>query len=103
MYNVLKFIVTVLLPGAGALYFGLSQIWGLPFADELNGTINLVAVFLGLILGYSTRSYNRSDDKFDGDLRVEERNGQKYVALQFNGPPESVVDKSEVTFRNQTS
>ena len=57
-YDVLKWIAQIVLPALGALYFGLSQIWGLPFGEEVVGTIAVVDTFLGALLGISTAQYN---------------------------------------------
>lgn len=61
VYDGLKAAVQVLLPGAGALYFALAQIWGLPKAEEVVGSISAVAVFLGLLLGLSSRNYYKDE------------------------------------------
>ena len=37
-YDVLKWIALIVLPAIGALYFALSQLWGLPYAEEIVGT-----------------------------------------------------------------
>lgn len=59
LYDVLKFIAQVLLPALGTLYFTLAQIWGLPYAEQIVGTIAAIDTFLGIILGISTSSYNK--------------------------------------------
>lgn len=59
VYNILKFIAQMALPALGTLYFALSQIWGLPFGEEIVGTITAVDMFLGAILGLSTVKYNK--------------------------------------------
>lgn len=59
VYDVLKWIAQLLLPAAGALYFALASIWGLPFGEEIVGTITAVDAFLGAILGISTAKYNK--------------------------------------------
>lgn len=58
-YDVLKQIAQVWLPALGALYFALSQIWGLPYGEEIVGTITALDCFLGAILGVSTAVYNK--------------------------------------------
>ena len=58
-YNVLKFIAQVILPAIGTLYFALAQIWDLPLAEEIVGTITAVDAFLGAVLGISTAQYNK--------------------------------------------
>lgn len=57
-YDILKWIALVVLPALGALYFGLSKIWGLPFGEEIVGTISVIDTFLGALLGVSTAAYN---------------------------------------------
>ena len=58
-YDVLKYIAQIVLPALGALYFALSQIWGLPYGEEIVGTITALDCFLGAILGISTMAYNK--------------------------------------------
>lgn len=70
-YNALKWVAQILLPATGALYFGLSQIWGLPNGEQVVGTITIGDVFLGALLGLSSRAYNNSDEKYDGTLVVD--------------------------------
>src|SRR5215813_12207385 len=69
-YTVLKFIAMTLLPAAGTLYFTLSGIWGLPNAEQVIGSITAVDLFLGVLLGISTVSYNNSDAKYDGTVNI---------------------------------
>jgi hypothetical protein len=71
VYDVLKYIAIVFLPATGALYFGLSGIWGLPYGEQVVGTVALVGTFLGAVLLLSSRSYNNSDAKYDGKLVVD--------------------------------
>lgn len=61
VYNVLKWIAQYLLPAAGTLYFALASIWGLPFGEQVVGTITAIDTFLGVILGISSASYNKEN------------------------------------------
>ena len=64
VYDVLKWIAMYLLPALGTLYFALASIWGLPYGEQIVGTITAIDTFLGVILGISTAQYNkRADDK----------------------------------------
>lgn len=56
-YDVLKWIAQILLPALGALYFALSQVWGLPYGEQIVGTISAIDVFLGALLGISSAQY----------------------------------------------
>ena len=57
MYDILKWIAQILLPAIGTLYFAIAQIWGLPYAEQIVGTITALDAFLGAILGVSTKVY----------------------------------------------
>ena len=66
-YDVLKWIALIFLPALGALYFGLAQIWGFPYGEEIVGTISVVDVFLGALLGISTANYNKVQKDINGE------------------------------------
>lgn len=61
-YDILKWIAMILLPAIATLYFTMANIWGLPYAEQIVGTITGVDTFLGVILGISTSRYNNIDD-----------------------------------------
>ena len=58
-YDICKFIAQILLPALATLYFAIASIWGLPYAEQIVGTITAVDTFLGAILGISTMKYNK--------------------------------------------
>ena len=62
VYDVLKWIAMYLLPAFGTLYFALASIWGLPYGEQIVGTITAIDTFLGVILGISTAQYNKRVD-----------------------------------------
>lgn len=59
VYDILKWVAQVVLPGLATLYFTLSGLWGLPFTAEVLGTITAIDLFLGTVLGISTVQYNK--------------------------------------------
>ena len=59
-YDLLKWIAQYFLPAAGALYFGLAGIWGLPYGEQVVGTLVVLDTFLGALLGVSTSSYKKT-------------------------------------------
>ena len=61
VYNILKWIAMYLLPAVGTLYFALAGIWGLPYGEQIVGTITAVDTFLGVVLGISTAQYNKAN------------------------------------------
>lgn len=61
-YDVLKFIAQIVLPAIGTLYFALANIWGLPYGEEIVGTITAVDTFLGSLLMISNANYQKEGD-----------------------------------------
>ena len=60
VYNVLKWIAQVALPALGTLYFALAGIWGLPYGEQIVGTITAIDACLGALLGLSTVQYKKT-------------------------------------------
>lgn len=69
VYDKLKWIAQYLLPGLGTLYFALSSIWGLPYGEQIVGTVTAVDTFLGVILGISMKNYT---ELIEREMRKEE-------------------------------
>lgn len=59
IYDTLKLVAEVVLPALGTLYFALSGIWGLPYGEEVIGTITAVDAFLGAFIEYQRVQYNK--------------------------------------------
>lgn len=59
IYDILKWVALIFIPALGTLYFALSTIWGLPYGEEIVGTLTAVDTFLGALLGISTYQYNK--------------------------------------------
>ena len=57
VYDVLKWVDSVVLPALSAFYIGLGQFWNVPYPAQISGTIMLVAALLGAILGISSIQY----------------------------------------------
>jgi hypothetical protein len=63
VYDILKWIVMIVLPALGTLYFALAGIWGFPYGEAIVGTIAAIETFLGAVLCISTAQYNRNKDE----------------------------------------
>ncbi len=57
IYDILKWIAQILLPAIGTLYFAISGIWGLPYSEQVVGTITAIDTFLGILLGINSAYY----------------------------------------------
>lgn len=110
-YDKLKAFAQVVLPACGAAYFGLSEIWGLPAATKVVGSIVVIDTFLGILLSALAKNYVSSGAAFDGEIVVEdamvEGESKKVFGLQFNAPPspDELSQKDSITFKvvDQTS
>ena len=59
LYDILKWLVIIVLPAVATLYAALSAVWAWPYADEVVTTITAVDTFLGAVLCISTATYNK--------------------------------------------
>lgn len=98
-YDWAKFITQILLPALGTLYFALADLWSLPNAFQVVGTIMAVDAFLGVLLGLSAAKYSHSEAKYDGSIDMEELEDRKVYSLSLNVDPEELETKKEVTFK----
>lgn len=68
VYDALKYIAQIILPALATLYFALAQIWGLPYTEQVVGTITAVDAFLGAVLRITTIKYEASlKEKEEGE------------------------------------
>ena len=58
-YNIMKWIVQYILPGLGVLYAIIAGAADLPYAEVVLAIVMAVDWFLGVILGISTKQYNK--------------------------------------------
>ena len=93
VYDVLKWVVQLLLPALATFYFAIASIWGLPYAEQVIGTITAVATMLGIVLGISKANY-----KGDGTLTIDLNSMEATVDTEF----EKMVDQKMVTLKIAT-
>lgn len=99
IYDILKNTAQIYLPATGTLYATVAAIWGLPAAQEVLATIVAIDTALGAFLGFSTKSYNNSEAKFDGNIDVIETDAKKTFSLNLNTDPNELDSKDQVLFK----
>lgn len=100
VYDKLKHTVAIVLPALAALYIGVGNVWHLPNIEQVSGTIATVNTFLGVVLGFATKSYNNSDAKYAGVIQVDDTGAKTNVSLVIHGDPQEILAAaSEVTFK----
>lgn len=99
-YDILKWVAQIGLPALGSFYFALAQIWNLPNAEKVVGTIVVVDTLIGALLSFSAKSYAASEAKYDGSIDIEQvADGPKRFTLNLNGDPETLDTQNQVVFK----
>lgn len=62
LYDILKWLVIIVLPACATLYAALASVWGWPFAEQVTTTITAVDTFLGAVLCISAVNYHKDSD-----------------------------------------
>lgn len=99
-YDNLKKMVQIVLPACASLYFSLAQIWGLPSAEQVVGTLAILATFFGILLTLSSWSYHAVEAQTDGEIVVMvNEDGKKLYSLELNGDPNEIDNKEVIKFK----
>lgn len=100
-YNISKNLVQLWIPALASLYFGLAKIWGFPYAEEIVGTLALVATFLGVVLHVAGSNYDAAGAAFDGQMVVHQdpATGKLVYSLELDGDPADIQNKDSVAFK----
>jgi len=98
-YDILHIFALIIFPALGTAYFALADIWGLPAAQQVLGTIVVIDTFLGVLVKVGQASYNSSNSRFDGTMRVLETPEKKTFTLELNTPVEDLDKTDTVTFK----
>jgi len=96
LYDYTKYLAQVILPALATLYLAVAGIWGLPSAQEVVGTIVAIDAFLGVVLQLSSTAYAKSDERFDGQVNVNDTSEKTLFDLQIDGDPLEVIPNKDV-------
>lgn len=59
-YDILKYVVTIFLPALTTLWLTIASIWHIPYGEPIGATMGAITVFLGALIGISSKNYNSS-------------------------------------------
>lgn len=94
-YDILKYVAQYVIPGLGTLYFALSSIWGLPYGEQIVGTLTAIDTFLGVLLGISGQTYDG-----DGLLTIDTSDPEKdRYLLNVTTPLDDLPKKDKVMLK----
>jgi len=98
-YDKLKPVTTLLMPAVVTFILGVGEIWNIESAPKIGATLGAFNVLLGVLLAVATRSYNNSDDKFDGTVDVQHLDGRKVAVMDITTEPETMLGQKQVTLK----
>ena len=62
VYDVLKWFSLCILQSIATFFCAFSEIWSLPYNEQIAGTIAAVETLIGVAIGISTYEYNKNDE-----------------------------------------
>lgn len=57
-YKTIRFLAEVGIPALVTLVLAITSIWGLPYGEQIGGTIAAIGTFVGAFVGISRNAYN---------------------------------------------
>lgn len=67
VYDALRILSTIVLPAIATFYVAVAGIWGLPYAEQIAGTITAVCTLFGALLKISSVQYMKSQEAQNGN------------------------------------
>ena len=61
LYDILKYVVQIVLPAMATCYVALAKIWNWPFSAEVAGSVTAVCTLLGTCLMISNSNYKKEN------------------------------------------
>lgn len=98
-YDALKFVAQILLPALGALYAALALLWGFPAVEQVVGSIVAIDTFLGVALGFSSKTYAEQPPNYDGYLEIVEHDTSLVHQLDIRTEPEDIAKKDAILIK----
>ena len=98
-YNLAKWFVGIVLPAISAAIFSLSDVFDIENAEQIMGVCAVLATFIGAVAGLSSRNYNNSEERFDGDMIMTDTEDGSTFRLNLNASPEDLAAKDSITFK----
>lgn len=92
VYDIMKWIVTIIIPAIITLYSSLASIWGMPYSEQIIATLAAIDIFLGVIMKISSKEYNKN---LDGVLYIDKTSDEETSKYLFSIDDLDDVDKKD--------
>lgn len=100
VYDAVKYTTTVAIPALSAAYVGLDVALNdaLPYENEVAKAAVVITTLLGALVLQQSRSYNNSEDRFDGEVMVNSNDPSvlHYIDLDKTEPKDLLGKKQLV-------
>lgn len=102
VYDAVKYTTTVAIPALSAAYVGadLALDGALPYENQVAKLAVVITTLLGALVLQQSRSYNNSEDRFDGEIEVNSNDPSilHYIDLDKTNPKD-LLHKNSVTLQ----
>lgn len=71
LYDVLKYLALIGFNAVGVFYKAISEIWNLPYGDQVALTCSACALFVGTLIGISSHQYNKVVEEFESEKVID--------------------------------
>ena len=61
IFDILRTVCEIALPALSTAYYGLAELWHLPYAKVICGTLAIAAAFIGAFINVKRKQYNSLD------------------------------------------
>lgn len=99
-YDLFGNIVRLFIPALGVFYATIAEIWDIPQADRVVGTLAAVGLLLGVILQISKGQYKKTEADKDGVIDVFPTNeGAELGRMSLNLSADDIAGKQLLTLK----
>lgn len=92
-YDILKRVALIVVPALATFVNAVGIVWGVPYTNEVTATITAFGVFLGAVIGVSSKNY---EPDTHGNLVVTKHND---VYADFTAEPSNLKDGDTIILK----
>lgn len=92
-YDILKRVALIVVPALATFVNAVGIVWGVPYTNEATATITAFGVFLGAVIGVSSKNY---EPDTHGNLVVTKHNE---VYADFTAEPSNLKDGDTIILK----
>lgn len=92
-YDILKRVALIVVPALATFVNAVGIVWGTPYTNEVTATITAFGVFIGAVIGISSKNY---EPDTHGNLVVTKHND---VYADFTAEPSNLKDGDTIILK----